>query len=126
MNARSSCPWGHILSVSILILRKKSSAGVNHDYAPTGECINLDITGVQGFIVQAFPGGADFGIVRFSDELAISRVEMSLWAQKMAEDGPEYIVRAPGRYERWYREYDITAALTPRRTRHDNGDLFHL
>lgn len=63
--------------------------------------------------MQAFPGGADFGIVRFSDELAISRVEMSLWAQKMAEDGPEYIVRAPGRYERWYREYDITAALTP-------------
>lgn len=86
---------------------------LSHDYSPTGERINLDITGVQGLIVQAFPGGADFGIVRFADELAISRVEMSLWAQKMAEDGPEYIVRAPGSYERWYREYDITAALTP-------------
>jgi hypothetical protein len=67
----------------------------------------------KSLIVQAFPGGADFGIVRFAEDLTISRVEMSLWAQKMAEDGPEYFVRAPGQYERWYREYDITAALTP-------------
>ena len=94
---------------------------LNCDYAPTGEIIELDITGVQGLIVQAFPGGADFGLVRFAEDLAICRVEMSLWAQKRAEDGPEYFVRGPGLYERWYREYDVTAALTPEERAMMNG-----
>lgn len=80
---------------------------VTQDYAPTGEHLHLNIKRVRELGSQVFPdGGLMRAIVDFAEDLTIHEVALSYWAQEMADDGPEYIVRAPGEYQQWHRECD--------------------
>ena len=83
------------------------------DYAPTGEHFHLDMTAVHNLIKKAFPGGALFGFVQFAENLTIRGMDLSIYEQQFCDDGPEYLIHAPGHYERWYRKYDRYESLSP-------------
>jgi len=92
---------------------KDAERWLTDDYAPTGERFRIDMTSVHNLIKQVFRGGAMFGFVKFTEELTIRGLDLSLWEQEYCDDGPEYLIRAPGVYERWYRKYDQYESLTP-------------
>jgi len=58
---------------------------------------------VQSQIDTVFSGGADFIAVGFDPALAPKRFELSLKAEVIGEENPEYIIEGMGRYQRLYR-----------------------
>ena len=77
---------------------------LHDDFAPTDELITLDFAGLRCLLDLTFHGGVDFGIALFDEQLKLLSIELSLKAQLRAEDGPEYLVRDDGTFERLYRE----------------------
>jgi hypothetical protein len=77
-----------------------------HEFAPMGETVHLDLSTVRTVVAATFPGGAEFGIVRFDDDLRIVQLELGLAAQEEAEMSAEYVILGPGRYCRQWRDPD--------------------
>lgn len=79
---------------------------LREDYALTDEIVVLDLAGLRYLLDLTFPGGVEFLLAHFDERLQLLGIELSLTTQRRAEDGPEYLVRADGRFERLFREPD--------------------
>lgn len=73
------------------------------DFVPMGQVIHFDLALLHNVVSAAFGDRADFLAMRFGPKLRPRSIELSLVAQKAAEDGPEYRIDAAGRYQRVYR-----------------------
>ncbi len=85
---------------------------LSQDFQPTGEHLSIDLSSVRYLLDHTFPGGVQFGLVKFDPELAIVELQLSPCRQDAVTPGPEYVVHELGKYERWYREADRHTAVT--------------
>ncbi|MFO0572820.1 MAG: hypothetical protein U1A78_02380 [Polyangia bacterium] len=79
---------------------------LTEDYEPTDELVTIDLAGLRYLLDLTFPGGVEFVLAQYEEDLSVSCIELSLTTQKRAEDGPEYVRRPDGAFERLYREPD--------------------
>ncbi len=70
------------------------------DFAPLGQTLHCDLSSLAAVLQATFAGGAEFGLVRFDDELRPVHLELGLAAQREAEAGAEYLIHALGSYRR--------------------------
>lgn len=82
------------------------------DFVPTELVLSSDFTLLHNVVAATFGDEADFLAVRFGTKLRPRSIELSLMAQKAAEDGPEYQIDGVGRYQRVYRMPRRTNAVT--------------
>lgn len=76
------------------------------DFAPTEDRFTLDLTSLRYVLERTYRSGVEFGILHFDEELRVQNVELSLCERGMEDEGPEFLVRAFGDYERVVRETD--------------------
>jgi hypothetical protein len=88
------------------------AAALATDFAPTGEVVHCDFSTMREIFDSVFTGGVRSGLVRFDSELRPRQLELSLFAQVRAEDGPEYLIVDLRHYQRLYREPIRTSGVT--------------
>lgn len=86
---------------------------LTEDYEPTDEVVTIDLAGLRYLLDLTFPGGVEFVLAQYEDDLRVSCIELSLTTQKRAEDGPEYLLRKDGAFERLFRETDRRCPVSP-------------
>ena len=84
-----------------------------HDFKSTGEGLLLELPMVRYLLDATFIGGAEFGVLSFNEQLGPSRLQLSLRQQSEADQGPEYLIKRLGRYQRLFRETDTVGPVTP-------------
>jgi hypothetical protein len=85
---------------------EEAAAWLEHDFAPTGESLVVDISTVHHLLDLTFACGTEFGLVTFDDELSLSGLQLSLSPPAASAEGPEYLIKGFGSYERFYRNPD--------------------
>lgn len=85
------------------LVSEEQTAWLAEDFVPTGQVMHYDFALLNNVVAAAFGDRADFLAMRFGSRLRPRSVELSLMAQKAAEDGPEYRIDGVGRYQRIYR-----------------------
>lgn len=85
---------------------------LTEEFAPVGQTLRCDLSMVRHFLAATFPGGAEFGLIRFDEELRPTHLELALAAQQEAEPGAEYLLHARGTYQRFRREPDRLIPVT--------------
>lgn len=83
-----------------------------HHFAPIDVQLHCDFATLREVFDSVFAGGVRSGLVRFDPELRPKQLELSLNAQVMAEDGPEYLILELRNYQRLYREPVRTGGVT--------------
>lgn len=91
---------------------EESATWLAKDFVPTGQSVSCDFSMLHEVIAATFGDKVDFLALRFGTKLQPKGMELSLIAQKAAEDGPEYRIDGVGRYRRIYRIPWRTAAVT--------------
>ena len=76
------------------------------DFAPTGESLLVDLATVRYLLDRTFASGTEFGVVTFDPQLGPSGLQLSLAAPAASAEGPEYLIRGFGSYQRLYRDPD--------------------
>ena len=84
-----------------------------HDFQRTGEGLLLELPMVRYLLEATFVGGAEFGLLSFDEQLGPSRLQLSLRKQAEADEGPEYVIKRLGRYQRLFRETDTVGPVAP-------------
>jgi hypothetical protein len=118
-NPATDCEYAHLLvpeDRSVLLslgshelsldleLPGEAEVWLREDYVPTEEVVELDLGGLRYLLDLTYPGGVLFVLAHFDEELKLLGIELSLRTQQHAEDGPEYLLRSDGSFERLYRE----------------------
>lgn len=91
----------------------ESAHWLAHDFQRTGEGLLLALSPVRYLLEATFVGGAEFGLLTFNENLGPSRLQLSLCQQAEAADGPEYVIKRLGHYQRLFRETDTVVPVAP-------------
>lgn len=83
------------------------------DFTPTGESLAVDLVTVRYLLDTTFAGGTEFGLVTFDQQLNLSGLQLTLSAQVLADQGPEYVVKRLGCYQRFHREVEKLGPVAP-------------
>ena len=83
------------------------------DFAPTGEILECDLSGMKCALSALSPGDAEFASVRFGEELLPSELQLVLTSQEAADQGPEYLIQGDGSYLRLARNLDMQSPVDP-------------
>jgi hypothetical protein len=103
-------------SYSLSLDLKMPGAGEDwlaEDYEPTDEIVTIDLAGLRYLLDLTFPGGVEFVLAHYDEQLRVTGIELSLMTQERAEDGPEYRVRDDGGFERLFRERNVRCPVSP-------------
>ena len=87
-----------------LRLSAEAAHWLAHDFERTGEGLILELSTVRYLLEATFAGGVEFGLLSFDEQLGPSRLQLSLRQQAEADDGPEYVIKRLGCYQRLFRE----------------------
>lgn len=82
----------------------ESARWLAHDFQRTGEGLLPELSAVRSLLEATFDGGAAFDLLSFDEWLGPSRLQLSLRQQAEADDGPEYVIKRLGCYQRLFRE----------------------
>ena len=77
---------------------------IAHDFRPTSERISVDLQTMRYLLDSTFPGGTEFGVVTFDNQLGPHGLQLSLAAPTDGDEGPEYVMQGYGSYQRFYRQ----------------------
>lgn len=84
-----------------------------HDFAPTGELIECDLSSMGRALAAVFSGQAEFASVRFGSQLAPSELQLALSSQRAADQGLEYVIQGFGSYMRVERDREWQGPVDP-------------
>jgi hypothetical protein len=74
------------------------------DFLPTPERITLDLQTLRYLLDSTFPGGSEFGVVAYDNNLSPIGLQLSLANPTFEAEGPEYVMQGFGSYQRFFRE----------------------
>ena len=94
-------------------IASESAHWLAHDFQGTGEGLLLELSVVHYLLEATFAGGAAFGLLSFDEWLGPSRLQLSLRQQAEADDGPEYVIKRLGCYQRLFREAGTVGPVAP-------------